>query len=108
MIPKDFIHHLIYNAFTLSIDKHKAIFNQLMCKTFTLYHCMKTKCMFRFYYENYFKCRIWLISVYESFDDYIKQESLEGDNKYDAGDYGLQVKYFLCYHKFIISKVTVL
>jgi ubiquitin carboxyl-terminal hydrolase 7 len=30
--------------------------------------------------------------VYESFDDYIKQESLEGDNKYDAGDYGLQVK----------------
>jgi hypothetical protein len=26
------------------------------------------------------------------FDDYIKQESLEGDNKYDAGDYGLQVK----------------
>lgn len=46
--------------------------------------------------------------MYESFDDYIKQESLEGDNKYDAGDYGLQVKYFLCYHKFIISKVTVL
>lgn len=29
-------------------------------------------------------------NVYESFDDYVKQESLEGDNKYDAGDYGLQ------------------
>lgn len=63
-----------------------------MCKTFILCQCMKTKCIFRLYYESWFKCRIWFISVYESFDDYIKQESLEGDNKYDAGDYGLQVK----------------
>ncbi|KAK3090560.1 hypothetical protein FSP39_012693 [Pinctada imbricata] len=29
-------------------------------------------------------------NVLESFADYIKEESLDGDNKYDAGDYGLQ------------------
>lgn len=29
--------------------------------------------------------------VNESFDDYIAVELLEGDNRYDAGDYGLQV-----------------
>lgn len=31
------------------------------------------------------------VSVVESFDDYIAKETLEGDNKYDAGDHGLQV-----------------
>lgn len=39
----------------------------------------------------------YLFSVFESFDDYVKVESLDGDNKYDAGDYGLQVigkKYY--------------
>ncbi len=34
-------------------------------------------------------------NVYESFDDYVAVESLEGDNKYDAGDYGMQVCFFL-------------
>lgn len=29
-------------------------------------------------------------NIYESFDDYIKPETLEGDNKYDAGEHGLQ------------------
>ena len=29
-------------------------------------------------------------SVYESFDDYVRVEVLEGDNRYDAGDHGLQ------------------
>lgn len=29
--------------------------------------------------------------VYESFKDYIATEKLEGENKYDAGDNGLQV-----------------
>ncbi len=29
--------------------------------------------------------------VYESFKDYITVESLEGDNKYDAGVHGMQV-----------------
>ncbi|XP_062508101.1 ubiquitin carboxyl-terminal hydrolase 7-like isoform X2 [Corticium candelabrum] len=29
-------------------------------------------------------------NLYESFDDYICVESLDGDNKYDAGDHGLQ------------------
>jgi hypothetical protein len=28
----------------------------------------------------------------ESFLDYIETETLDGDNKYDAGDYGLQVR----------------
>jgi len=30
-------------------------------------------------------------SVYDSFKDYVSVESLDGDNRYDAGDYGLQV-----------------
>lgn len=33
---------------------------------------------------------IVLILVMESFDDYTATETLDGDNKYDAGDYGLQ------------------
>jgi hypothetical protein len=31
------------------------------------------------------------IIVTDSFQDYIETEILDGDNKYDAGDYGLQV-----------------
>ena len=36
--------------------------------------------------------------VYDSFKDYVSVESLDGDNRYDAGDYGLQVGvgYFPC------------
>ena len=30
-------------------------------------------------------------SIEESFTDYIQTESLDGENKYDAGSYGLQV-----------------
>lgn len=30
------------------------------------------------------------ISVYDSFSDYVSTESLDGDNKYDAGEHGLQ------------------
>jgi len=30
------------------------------------------------------------ILVYESFSDYVSTESLDGDNKYDAGEHGLQ------------------
>lgn len=32
-----------------------------------------------------------ILSVYESFKEYIAVETLDGDNKYDAGEYGLQV-----------------
>lgn len=31
------------------------------------------------------------VIVTESFDLYIAKETLEGDNKYDAGDHGMQV-----------------
>lgn len=30
--------------------------------------------------------------VYASFNDYVEVESLEGDNKYDAAEHGLQVR----------------
>lgn len=31
-------------------------------------------------------------AVFESFKDYVAVEQLDGDNKYDAGEHGLQVK----------------
>ena len=31
-----------------------------------------------------------MLVVYESFKEYITVESLDGDNKYDAGEHGLQ------------------
>lgn len=31
------------------------------------------------------------LSVFESFIDYVAVEQLDGDNKYDAGEHGLQV-----------------
>ena len=31
-----------------------------------------------------------MVAVHESFQDYITQETLDGDNKYDAGQHGLQ------------------
>lgn len=34
---------------------------------------------------------MFIFVVYESFKDYIATEKLEGENKYDAGDNGLQV-----------------
>ena len=36
-----------------------------------------------------------MFSVIESFQDYITVETLNGENKYDAGDYGLQVRRYL-------------
>jgi ubiquitin carboxyl-terminal hydrolase 7 len=35
-----------------------------------------------------------LPNVYASFDDYVAIETLSGENKYDAGEYGLQVLAF--------------
>ena len=46
-----------------------------------------------------------VIPVYESFQDYIKVESLDGENKYDAGEHGLQVTYWItCKFFMIIEK----
>lgn len=49
-----------------------------------------------------FKSPIWifidliyafcLFPVFESFKDYVATEQLDGDNKYDAGEHGLQVR----------------
>ena len=37
-----------------------------------------------------------LLKVFESFVDYVAVEQLDGDNKYDAGEHGLQVTWRLC------------
>lgn len=42
-----------------------------------------------------FSCNTLVIStfsVFESFKDYVATEQLDGDNKYDAGEHGLQVR----------------
>ena len=40
-------------------------------------------------------CICLFVSVLESFRDYVTVESLDGDNKYDAGEHGLQVIIFV-------------
>jgi len=37
--------------------------------------------------------------IYESFKDYVETEVLDGENKYDAGSHGLQVKKFSLWFK---------
>lgn len=37
-----------------------------------------------------------LFKVFESFVDYVAVEQLDGDNKYDAGEHGLQVIWEFC------------
>ena len=39
-----------------------------------------------------------LSAVNESFKDYVAVETLEGDNKYDAGEHGLQVQLVHSYN----------
>lgn len=41
--------------------------------------------------------------VYASFDKYVEVEQLEGDNKYHAEQYGLQVKSITMYFSFWLS-----
>lgn len=41
--------------------------------------------------------------VYASFDKYVEVEQLEGDNKYHAEQYGLQVKHITMYFSFWLS-----
>lgn len=41
--------------------------------------------------------------LYESFRDYVATEVLEGDNKYDAGAHGLQVKFLIKYVSVFIN-----
>lgn len=38
---------------------------------------------------------IFSMAVLESFEDYVSVETLDGENKYDAGDHGLQVSSLL-------------
>lgn len=38
-------------------------------------------------------CFLSLFKVFESFVDYVAVEQLDGDNKYDAGEHGLQVTW---------------
>ena len=46
------------------------------------------------FWFSFFLTQLLFVSVYESFKDYITVESLDGDNKYDAGEHGLQVCNF--------------
>lgn len=43
-------------------------------------------------------------SIIESFQDYIQTETLDGDNKYDAGTFGLQVSVLMISLKPISTK----
>lgn len=40
----------------------------------------------------------FLFPVFESFKDYVATEQLDGDNKYDAGEHGLQVRLPNLFH----------
>jgi ubiquitin carboxyl-terminal hydrolase 7 len=44
--------------------------------------------------------------IYESFKDYVATEVLDGDNKYDAGNHGLQVIIILSINEKTISMAT--
>lgn len=44
-------------------------------------------------------------TVQESFKDYVTVEPLEGENKYDAGEYGLQVRPVRCFLSMVGSSV---
>lgn len=44
--------------------------------------------------RRFSKYNLCFFPVFESFKDYVATEQLDGDNKYDAGEHGLQVKYF--------------
>lgn len=43
--------------------------------------------------------------MYDSFDKYVEVEQLEGDNKYHAEQYGLQVKHITIFISCIITSV---
>lgn len=43
--------------------------------------------------------------MHESFKDYVTVEPLEGENKYDAGEYGLQVRSVCCFLSMVGSLV---
>lgn len=44
-----------------------------------------------------------LFPVFESFKDYVATEQLDGDNKYDAGEHGLQVRLHTDWIKIIYA-----
>jgi hypothetical protein len=50
---------------------------------------------------------LFLFKVFESFVDYVAVEQLDGDNKYDAGEHGLQVTSFpSCLRFFTQARIT--
>lgn len=49
---------------------------------------------------------VTLCLVEESFDNYVAKESLDGENKYDAGDHGFQVR-LLVIHLMCFSRLSI-
>lgn len=47
--------------------------------------------VFKLYWSWQLTYLLFLFKVFESFVDYVAVEQLDGDNKYDAGEHGLQV-----------------
>lgn len=57
-----------------------------------------------------FVCFLCLCAVFESFKDYVATEQLDGDNKYDAGEHGLQVSILaldqVFLHLFVLMNIA--
>lgn len=53
---------------------------------------MLTVCLFKTCLVTVMESLFCLFAVFESFKDYVATEQLDGDNKYDAGEHGLQVR----------------
>lgn len=88
----------ISNAKMSTIQVHEwrlsTIFSSILKakRIVSIYFWRFLECLYQFrIFNTYFSpiC-LHLSTVYESFKDYIAKETLEGDNKYDAGEHGLQ------------------
>lgn len=61
-------------------------------KPFQEKYCCRTAHSLRFRGRGVLLMHIFCPAVFESFKDYVAVEQLDGDNKYDAGEHGLQVR----------------